>query len=327
MNLKYLSIKLIYISIALFLFSNCKKEVETIEENPTDLYPVYEAQYSRFDLMDNHEYQLVRDNVITKDLKEVSGIVSGRKNQKVVYMHEDSGNRNVVFVYDTLANFMGEIVLAGVSNRDWEDIAIGPGPIEGETYIYVANFGDNSSVREWVYIYRFVEPHLDFDELGPDFKLVLQKDVDFDIITYQYPDGPRDAETLLLDPTTKDLIVVTKREVRPHVYHLPYPQSTSGMAEIHFRGNLPLRTLVGGDVSPNGEEVLIKDYGAIYKWKVEGGNLIKTLFYQTPEKVEYVPEVQGESVGFTHNGDGYFTITETDKHASADPILYHYRRK
>lgn len=284
---------------------------------------VFEHQYHRNDPQENATFSLFNENELDVKLYEISGIVSSRKNPSLVYMHEDSGNRNVVFVYDTLGVFKGEIVLFGVSNRDWEDIAIGPGPEEGEIYVYVADFGDNRSVREFVRIHFF--PEIDLSaELQKDtpFKIILE---DFETIEYQYPDGPRDAETLMIDPFTKDLIVVTKREVNVHVYQLPFPQRTSGMAEVHFRGRLPFRTIVGGDISPNGQEMLIKDYGTVYHWEVEENDPIKTLFKQTPSTVAYVPEVQGEAVGWTYRGDGYFTITEIDK-LDADLILYHYKR-
>jgi hypothetical protein len=41
---------------------------------------------------------------------------------------------------------------------------------------------------------------------------------------FQYPDGSRDAETLLLDPLTKDIYVISKREFEDiRVYRAPYP--------------------------------------------------------------------------------------------------------
>ena len=301
---------------------SCKKEQEpTVPIVEVDAYPVLEAEYTRFDVQDNTDFSLYDSNIIDYDLKEISGLVTGRKNQDVVYVHEDSSNRNVVFVYTKEAVHLGNIVLFGTTNRDWEDIAIGPGPIEGVNYIYVADFGDNNSVREWVRIHRFPEPDLPASD-GEPFEIIVD---DYETIKYQYPDGPRDAETLLLDPFTKDLFVVTKREVFVHVYQLPYPQANEGYSEIHFRGQLPLKTLVGGDISQDGQQILIKSYGTIYHWNVEDENPVNTLFSQTPTSVEYIPEVQGESVGWTSDGLGYFTITETDKH-EAEPILYYYRK-
>ncbi len=317
------SIKLIWFTIILLFASiGCTKSDDQMIEEAIEKYPELEAAYSRFDPVESNEFSLYNQNIITKNLIEVSGIVSGRKNTSVVYMHEDSGNRNVVFVFDTTGVFKGEIILVGVQNRDWEDIAIGPGPKPGVNYIYVGDIGDNRSGRPHLFIHRFEEQSFELDTNAP-FRIEL---TDFETIKYVYPDGARDAETLMIDPKTKDLIIITKREVNVHVYHLPYPQRTDGEnADIYFRGKLPFRTIVGGDISPNGDEILIKDYGAVYHWQNASEDPIATLFDRAPKTVDYVPEVQGESIGWTWKGDGYFTITETEK-IQADPILYHYKR-
>ncbi len=303
--------------ITLLLFLGCRKEDSLKAPKPE----VLEAVYSRKDVEDYHSFSLFRENILTVALPEASGIVSGRKNNYAVYIHEDSGNRPVVFVYDTLGNYLGDIVLVGATNRDWEDIAIGPGPVDGETYIYVGDIGDNKSAREYLTIYRFAEPTISSANKKSGFRIEISE---FSTIKFRYPDGARDAETLLIDPATKDFIVITKREVNVHVYQLPYPHSTNGFTNIYFRGQLPLKTIVGGDISPNGKELLLKNYGEVYHWYVNG-DVVRTLFDDSPVTIEYIPEVKGEAIGWTSTGDGYFTTTETEKHA-ADPILYHYKR-
>lgn len=313
---------LLLLTSFLLAVSSCSKSNDDELDETFNPPAIHEPQYNRFDPQESFEFSLFNQNIISINLIEVSGIVSGRKNKEVVYMHEDSGNRNVVFVFDTTGVFLGEIILVGVQNRDWEDIAIGPGPKPGINYIYVGDIGDNRSGRPHLFIHRFEEPSFTIDENNP-FRIEVD---DFNTIKYEYPDGARDAETLMIDPESKDLIIITKREVNVHVYQLPYPQRTDGEnATIHFRGRLPFRTIVGGDISPDGNEIVIKDYGAVYHWNNAASNLIETMFNVAPNNVAYVPEVQGESLGWTWKGDGYFTITETEK-IQADPILYHYKR-
>ncbi len=311
------------LSILLFTLLACNND-DPIDVEANNQIEVLTPSYTRFDIQSEIDlFDLIDTNRISKVLQEVSGIVNGRKNTDVVYMHEDSGNSANVFVYDKKGNFKGIFSLVGINNRDWEDIAIGVGPIEGETYIYVADFGDNSAVRSSVRIYRFVEPELSIDDLASEF----QKDIsDYDIIEYQYPDGPRDAETLMLDALSKDLIIVTKREPFVHVYTLAYPQNLEVMNEAVFYGQLPLKRIVAGDISPDNTQLLLKDAGAIYLWNIEEDGPIKTMFNTIPERVKYIPEVQGEAVGWEHDGKGYFTISETDG-GRAEPILYHYRLK
>jgi len=313
-----ITLHLTALALLAMVLSGCKKDaIEKTYENKE-----YIAGYTRHDPEESDAFHLFNKNLLTYPLPEASGLVSGRKNPGLIYIHEDSGNRPVVFVYDTLGTFLGEIVLAGVNNRDWEDIAIGPGPETDVSYIYVGDIGDNKSVREELMIHRFPEPDITLVPDSLPFKIIL---TGFSTIKYRYPDGPRDAETLMIDPATKDLIIITKREVNVHVYRLLYPQAVDNYTPVFFKGKLPFRTIVGGDISPDGKEILIKDYGRIYHWKVSD-DIMGTLFWQTPSMVAYIPEVQGEAIGWTADGTGYFTTTETDKH-QADPILYHYRRR
>ena len=48
--------------------------------------------------------------------------------------------------------------LDGAKANDWEDIAIGPGPVAGQSYLYVGDIGDNSTSRSHIDVYRVAEP-------------------------------------------------------------------------------------------------------------------------------------------------------------------------
>ena len=65
---------------------------------------------------------------------------------------------------------------------DWEDIAI-----DGKT-IYIGDIGDNAAVRPSIVVYRVTEPAL------------TAKSVNATTFTLRYPDGPHDAEALMVDP-------------------------------------------------------------------------------------------------------------------------------
>lgn len=298
---------------------SCKKQKEE-DDNTKQTNQILVPNYTRFEIENDNNYRLYQSHLINKPLREISGIISGNKNNKWVYVHEDSGNDNEMYIYNKSGKYQGYINLNGLKNNDWEDIAIGPGPVEGEKYIYIADFGDNNAVRKNISIVRFVEPNLSL----LDSNFVYQVN-EYDVIAFEYPDGPRDAEALLINPITKDLIIVTKREANCHVYSLPYPQRTDQKNMAIFHGKLPFRRIVAGDMNRTGTKILLKDEGAIYLWNVEN-NPIETLFKQTPKKVNYTPEVQGEALGWDDDGQGYFHISETDN-GRAEPILYHYRLK
>ena len=96
------------------------------------------------------------------DLVEASGIVESRKNDHVIWSHNDRNHFNRIFALNTQGTHLGSFWIEGVENRDWEDIAIGPGPVEGLDYIYIADVGNNYSEYELKYIYRFPEPAVRF---------------------------------------------------------------------------------------------------------------------------------------------------------------------
>src|SRR5690606_28469393 len=69
-------------------------------------------------------------------LSEMSCLAFSQKHPDKIYTHTDSGGEATVYVLDSLGNEAGKINLQGVKNRDWEDIAVGPGP-GGQSFVYV----------------------------------------------------------------------------------------------------------------------------------------------------------------------------------------------
>ena len=43
--------------------------------------------------------------------------------------------------------------ISAKSQSDWEDMAVGPGPVAGASYLYLGAIGANTG-RHWLYVYR-----------------------------------------------------------------------------------------------------------------------------------------------------------------------------
>lgn len=278
---------------------------------------LWESNYTLNDVGVSSKFSLFNQNTISENYKELSGLVCGHKNEALVYMIEDKGNPNKIYVYNQTGVLQTKLLLQGLENIDWEDLAIGSGPVNGESYIYVADIGDNDANRNSVRIIRFVEP--DLSSISSNSITISN----YDIINFQYPSGARDAETLIINPFNKDLIIMTKAELVTRVYHLKYPY-TASMNKAEFVGLLPTKKLVAGDISADGQRIIVKNKSTIYYWETQNNDIYKTMFHNAPKKVAYVLEPQGESIGFSRNGKSYFTITETKGIEGAEPILYHY---
>jgi hypothetical protein len=277
-------------------------------------------------------------------LEEASGLAMSVGNPGYLWTHNDSGDDARLLLIDNKGILKSEIKIANINNRDWEDITIGPGPEPGKTYIYIAEIGDNESEFTYKYIYRIEEPIVDVSKKDTTIQKV-------DVIKFEYPDGLRDAESLMIDPLSKDLYILSKRELRCNLYRLPFPQSTTesfkaelALEKIEFEQTINGDTIrngdeilikgyhpkyyyqiVGADISAAGDEVLVKSYSSVYYWTRQPNETIADVIKRSAIMLPYQPEPQGEAIAFTNSGDGYFTLNERMK--GKEQKLIFYKRK
>ena len=119
-------------------------------------------------------------------IDEASGIADSKINQGYLWVQQDSGNPNEIALLSHDGSFLKTIAINAVVNRDWEDMALANGPVNGTNYIYLADIGDNSLAFSSYFIYRFAEPPAPATTVANVEK-----------ITFQYPDGPHDAEAII----------------------------------------------------------------------------------------------------------------------------------
>ncbi|MEM8896934.1 MAG: hypothetical protein AAGC85_02475 [Bacteroidota bacterium] len=254
--------------------------------------------------------------VINPFIKEASGLAVSRANPDLLWTHNDLGNRGELFLISLKGETLATLDLDSLSHRDWEDLAIGPGPVEDKTYLYVADIGDNFNIFPRKYIHRIPEPTR--SKKG-EWMLHGKPET----ITITYPDFQYDAETMLLDPLNKDLYFITKRRSNAHIYKLSYPYSTKKPNQLDKVGTLPFFNIVSGDISSDGQEILIKTYFAVYYWKREKGEALEKTLAREPVRLPYIPEAQGEAMCWTPEGEGYYTLSEYDEKW---PHLLYYKR-
>ncbi|XP_046563328.1 uncharacterized protein LOC124272220 [Haliotis rubra] len=88
---------------------------------------------------------------------------------------------------------------------------------------------------------------------------------------------------------------------------------------------LPLHTNspgpVAADISPKGQDLLVKTVNHIFHWHMPDGDVWKAV--QHPgEEVAYHPDNHGETVAWNTEGDGYFTFGQ-----GHDAMLYLFRHR
>ena len=256
-----------------------------------------------------------------ENISEASGLAASRKNTNVLWTHNDSGDLNRLFALDIHGKHLGVYQIGFYQARDWEDLAIGPGPEDGKDYLYIGDIGDNAVSHSLYYIYRIIEPVVKSDQ-APKDSLITNENIE--TIIYKYPDGPRDAEAILVDPINKDLYIISKSDSTANVYLAAYPQPISEEFTLEHVTTLTIPYVVAADISVSGEEILIKTYTNIFYWQRNPTDILWQVFSTAPATVPYSIEPQGESVCWAGDNTGYFTLSEEPFNIQAS--LYFYPR-
>ncbi|HEX6225362.1 MAG TPA: hypothetical protein VFZ52_13180 [Chryseolinea sp.] len=250
-----------------------------------------------------------------KKLKEISGVASSVRNEGMLWAHNDSGNDPEIYLLNEKLETVLTCHLNGIENRDWEDIAVGPGPDPGKTYVYVADIGDNDAAYPYKYIYRFEEP---------EASGVSETDIaSIDRVVFRLPKGIKDTESLMIDHKTRNLYVISKRENPVYLYELRFPYSTTDTLTAAEVTSLPFSQIVSADYSKRGD-VLMKNYESIFYWENTLNEDLITLLKRQPVQIAYQEEPQGEAIAWAVDGSGFYTLSETKKKKQS--FLYYYQK-
>jgi hypothetical protein len=251
-----------------------------------------------------------------KSLDESSGLVASLDSPGVVWTHNDSGSKPLVFAFDVRGRALGTWEVTNARQRDWEDIARGPGPQAGRSYLYVGDIGDNSRARSDLLVYRFPEPAIAnaADAAGAARVLATEP---AETIRLKYPDGAHDAEALLIHPRTGDLYVVTKVPGAPAgIYKLTAPFGAGAVHTLTKIGEFMPPTLIGGlvtggDISPDGRRVVLCDYANGYEFRLPAReSSFDAIWRQPPAKFSLGEREQGEAVAYDAAGAAVLATSE-----------------
>ncbi|MBN8875969.1 MAG: hypothetical protein J0I32_00355 [Sphingobacteriales bacterium] len=249
-------------------------------------------------------------------LDEASGIADSKSHPGYLWVEQDSGNPSQICLLSHTGEFYKKIKIKGATNRDWEDMALANGPEKGRSYIYLADIGNNSVSASKYFIYRFPEPAANADTVYT-----------FDKLVFKYPDGSHDAEAILVDNTTRDIYVITKRDKPSGIYKIPYPQSATDVNSAVKVGSLSFQGVVSAAISPDGKEILVKTYTGIYYWKRKAGQSIEQALQETPTQLPYQLEPQGEAICFKQDNSGFFTLSEKPSFMKKVNLNFYKRKR
>ena len=204
------------------------------------------------------------------DVFESSGLVDAGE---LLFTMNDSGDDAVVYGVDARTGRTVSRTTYADEVTDVEGLAPG-----ADGSVWAGDIGDNKEDRDDVAVYR-VRPD-DGEQTAPRFELT-------------YPDGPHDAETLLVHPRTQQVFVVSKTAFGGTVYAAP--------RDLREDAPNPLRVfahvdglLSDGAFFPDGRHVILRTYGTATVYTFPGF-----------EKVGTVPlpkQEQGEGIAVGADG-------------------------
>jgi hypothetical protein len=249
-------------------------------------------------------------------IDESSGIVASRANPGVDWTHNDSGDDARIYAFDRDGKSRGVWRVTGASALDWEDIAAGPGPVPGTFYLYIGDIGNNKRDGDVVTVYRVAEPIVESPD-GSNSRAGSFQTAPAEAIRLKFPDGQHDAEALLIHPQTGDLYLITKtKSAACEVFKAAAPFDTSTTIKLNHVSDLQLPGLPGGmvtagDISPDGQRIVICDYFGAYEISLpRAGVDFDPIWGQPPAPVELGLRRQGEAVCYRLDGKAVLATSE-----------------
>lgn len=244
-----------------------------------------------------------RGAVQSPELDELSGLAASVRHEGVLYGHNDSSDSSRIFALSPTGEHLATYELEGARNDDWEDIA--HSPCAAGDCLWVADIGDNDGTRTEYAIYLMEEP-----------ATIAAGDhvVPAEHVTFTYPDGPHDAEVLLVHPLTGAVTLVTKQPDGPAaIYDLP-TLVPDGILEATKVGQVKppkgSSKFTGGAVHPDGTGVLLRTNSRLFYWPMDPARTVAEALAGEGCPLPLADEAQGEAVAFIDGGAAIMTIGE-----------------
>ncbi len=198
----------------------------------------------------------------------------------IYWTANDSGSQGVVFGVGPDGRVRGTLNYRA-QPRDVEAVAV------LGNLLYAADIGDNGAVRDSVSVYYFTNPR------------ASGLTVTYNSFDFRYPDGPHDAETLLVDESGR-LSIVTKG-LRGGIYVAPRTPSRTAVNELRRVGDAPA-LVTDGVFLPGGTQIALLTYGSVV--------VVDATTYQQVSSQPLPALRQAESIAVNLAGDGLLVGSE-----------------
>jgi hypothetical protein len=224
-------------------------------------------------------------------LHQCSGVAVSRHYADVFWVHNDSGNPEVLYAITRTGALIGKWRVTGRRFFDWEDIAL-----DDAGNLFLADTGNNRMRRRTVSVHRVKEP----DPAKREEEVAIEYSW-----RLQYPNGPRDAESLFL--LGNNGFLVTKRPTNSaEVYRFPLTPTTN-ILTLELVAELSIGTsITGAAVSPDGKVLALVSPVGAFAYRIDGD--VSRVQRLTPHLTKF-KNLKIEGCTFTP--EGLLTTSET----------------
>lgn len=214
----------------------------------------------------------------------------------------DSGNPASFFRFGLKGQVLAEYVVDRTPNLDWEGMAA-----VGRD-VYLGDIGDNLAIRSTIQVYVVEEP-------SKGGKVTVSSK---QTIVLKYPDGPRDAEALLVDPKDRSLWIVSKDRGGESRVYVAQTKPSREVVTLEHVGTLAIDTkgkdagggkmVTDGGFSPDGRFVVLRTYTGALEFDVPKQR--RDWWKSKPRSVP-VPGIRGgEAICYALDGKSLIMTTE-----------------
>ncbi len=256
----------------------------------------------------------IADDQIT----EASGLALSHRSPKLLWTHNDSGDRARLFLIRPDGALVAEYAVDGARAVDWEDVAA-----DGAGHLYIGDIGNNQSARRDLRVYRLVEP----DPGEPSLRLRVERTLPFhyaDQSAFPDPGLAFDAEGLYFADGALWILTKHRRDTGTTLYRLADVEggAEQTLAPVQQLA-LPIESALFGTVtaasaSADGRRVAVLLYTEIFVFERRADG---TLDPEPRARIALDPRRTGQVEGITWDGQSLLFCNEPgDLFRIPDPL-------
>lgn len=261
--------------------------------------------------------------ITSEQINEASGLAVSHINENVIWINNDSRAEATIYAVNPQGEHLATLNITGIKNHDWEDLATFK--YKGDSYILIADTGDNDAEGTNYQLYFIKEPKLSSNRGSPEMLTTKAAWT----INFAYQDKARDSEAVAIDVANEQILLLSKRETPHQLFILPLKQEQNVALMMATKlGEIPsfpsplkkrIETLdimnysympTAMDISADGSMAAILTYSSAYLYfKQEGDNWLET-FSKQPKRVDFPTLHQAEAIGFDQSGENIYITSE-----------------